>query len=153
MRRTLNFIFLLMIFLLVGGSVVAQDATATAPASTPQDVALSALIFDARADLEVLANLVFGEGVRPDSWTFNTQVETPTAVADLWFDNEQLADTVFGDNVRPPDWFGASSSNRPVLTRNVRHDLELIADEAVGVGVRPPEWRGAPPAFRCDRTL
>lgn len=155
MRRTLLMVALLMIFTLAGGSVIAQDATATPvpPITTPQDAALSALIFDTRADLEVLANLVFGEGARPDSWTFNTDVESPTAVADLWFDNEQLADEVFGAATRPPEWFGATTTNRATLTRNIRHDLELSADQALGVNVRPTEWRGAPPAFRCERTL
>ncbi|PJF21020.1 MAG: hypothetical protein CUN56_13205 [Phototrophicales bacterium] len=110
-------------------------------------------ILQARQDLELLANEQLGEGVRPDGWTFNTDLESPTIVVDLWFDNELLAEQIYGANTRPPDWFGATSGNQELLARNVRHDLEVAADTVFGERIRPPGWNGAPPIYRCDRTI
>jgi len=111
------------------------------------------LVFDARADLEVLADAVLGVGIRPQTWTGNTNLQSPTVVSDLWFDNEQLADAIFGPAVRPPDWIGATVAVPEVIARNVRHDLELSADRFFQGNVRPAEWRGGSPLLRCDRTL
>lgn len=138
--------WILLLVALVG----APAGAAPAPQTTAVD---SDFLFDARADLETLGNLVLGEGVRPETWTFNADLNSATFVADLWFDNEQLADSIFGVNTRPPAWLGAVGSTREVIARNVRHDLELSADQQLGVNVRPPEWRGTTPLLRCDRTL
>jgi len=105
-----------------------------------------------RADLDVLANVVFG-GTTPDSWTNNTNTTTPNFIADLFFDNEQLANTVFGDGTRPEDWFGASSPTRALVARNVRHDLEASATFYYGGTSRPEGWLGAPAQNRCNRVL
>jgi len=110
------------------------------------------VLLQTRQDLEFLANDVLGEGVRPESWTFNSDLQSNTVVSDLWFDNEQLADAVFGEGIRPEGWFGATSRIGELIIRNVRHDLELTADEVFGAG-RPAEWSGAAARFRCDRTI
>src|SRR5688572_25057627 len=89
---------ILILLALAGGSVWAAPAA--------QTDALNAFAFDARADVELLANLVLGDGVRPDTWTFNADIASSTFIADLWFDNEQLANDIFGVDLRPADWFG-----------------------------------------------
>ena len=138
--------WLFLLVLLVGVPAGAAPAFQTTAVDTT-------FLFDTRADLETLGNLVLGEGARPETWTFNTDINSPTFVADLWFDNEQLADTIYGVNTRPPAWLGAAGSTRDVIARNVRHDLELSADQQLGVNVRPAEWRGTTPLLRCTRTL
>ncbi|MFW5691534.1 MAG: hypothetical protein ACOCXZ_03440 [Chloroflexota bacterium] len=109
-------------------------------------------LVETRGDLEVLANTVYGEGIRPDEWTFNFDLTSPTYLVDLWYDNETLADQVFL-GTRPAEWFGATTTNRELLARNIRHDLELSADEVYGLGERPEAWVGASPIFQCSRTL
>lgn len=111
-------------------------------------------LINTRADLETLANQVFGEGQRPPAWTFNVNnVTSTTFVADMWFDNEQVADQLFNKS-RPPGWIGAPTTKDPlIVVRNVRHDLELAADQEYGLNNRPTGWRGGPSLFRCDRTL
>ncbi|MCS7003544.1 MAG: hypothetical protein NZ518_11905, partial [Dehalococcoidia bacterium] len=109
--------------------------------------------FDARGDLETLADTIFGVGIRPSGWTGNINVDSTTFVSDLWFDNEVLADAIFGQGIRPETWIGAPVANATSIVRNVRHDLELSADEVFGVGRRPDQWRGAPALYRCERTL
>ncbi len=149
MRRRLLWIMLITLLVMAtGGSVWSAPAP-------QQDPLFDAFTFDIRADLELLGNAVLGEGVRPDNWTFNADVTSPTMVADLWYDNEQLANTIFGVGIvnRPLNWFSAAGSTAPIIARNVRHDLELAADVALGINVRPPEWRGGPPLMRCDRTI
>jgi hypothetical protein len=148
-RRSLLWLFLALLPLLLVGGV----SWASPPAQDQTAEQLGAFVFDARADLEILATDVLGEGQRPEDWTGNSDTNSPTVVADLWFDNEQLADVIFGVNTRPEDWFGANGSNARVISRNVRHDLERLADEHFGATVRPPTWRGASPIYRCDRTL
>ncbi|MBE2272096.1 MAG: hypothetical protein IAE80_27925 [Anaerolinea sp.] len=110
-------------------------------------------LFDARADLEVLADAVFGLGIRPQEWTGNTNLQSETVASDLWFDNELLANGVFGAQIRPETWIGVSVPVPEIIVRNVRHDLELAADAQLGLAIRPPEWRGGAPITRCDRTL
>lgn len=124
-------------------------------APAQQNNAFRVLILEARADLESLANLVLGEGVRPPTWTFNVNPDSQTYIADLWYDNEQLADTIYGVGIRPPGWIGATSPSAEIIARNVRHDLELAADTlfASRPENRPADWRGAPPLFRCSRTI
>lgn len=131
--------------LLIGGAVLASPATQTDPFQT--------FVFDARADLELLADSLLGAGQRPTTWTGNLDLQSATMVADLWFDNEQLADAVFGPGQRPPSWIGPTLALADILARNVRHDLELSADQHFGVNTRPQEWRGAEALLRCDRTL
>jgi hypothetical protein len=111
------------------------------------------LILDTRADLEILADSVLGEGQRPEGWTFNDDVTSTRSVADLWFDTELLANAVFGATVRPPEWVGATTTNAPLLARNVRFNLELAADRFFNGRTRPDEWRGAPATLLCSRTL
>lgn len=111
------------------------------------------LVFDTRADMELLADAVFGAGIRPEGWINNDDLRSPTVVNDLWFDNELLADAVFGPGVRPPNWIGVTVPNVEILARNVRHDLELSANEFFGAGDRPDEWRGAALILQCSRTL
>lgn len=110
-------------------------------------------VFDTRADLEVLADSVLGVGIRPETWTGNTDVTTPTVVSDLWFDNELLANAIFGPDIRPPEWIGASVAVNEIIARNVRHDLELAASDVFGRSERPPEWRGTTALITCSRTL
>lgn len=110
-------------------------------------------IFDTRADLELLAEQVFGIS-RPVGWTGNVSVETPSVTADLWVDNENLANEVFGADIRPDGWIGATVASAEILVRNVRHDLEMTANEVLSGTNRPTEWRGSPvPYVVCNRTL
>lgn len=121
-------------------------------APNPQANLFQLFVLEARTDLETLANAALGEGVRPEEWTFNTDLESETVVVDLWFDNEVLADEVFGEGTRPAEWFGATSSNAELVARNVRHDMEITADTVFEGRERPENWNGAAPVFRCDRT-
>ncbi len=128
--------------------------TAMVWASPKQQANLFELfILQARNDLEIMANQQLGEGVRPDSWTFNFDLLTDTFVADLWYDNEILAEAIFGAGQRPQEWFGATTFDPFLLSRNIRHDLELSADVVFGgVDARPPNWNGAQSIYRCTRT-
>lgn len=126
----------------------------TAPFALAQDPADPVFQQAIRGDIETLAELAFGAGIRPDTWTGNTDVATANYLVDLFYDNEQLADQIFGVGQRPDNWFGASSPMPVLIYRNVRHDLELAADAFFGAPtVRPVEWLGAVPAVRCDRAL
>lgn len=111
------------------------------------------LVFDARADLELLADQVLSPGVRPPEWAGTTDLASPTVVSDLWFDSEILANAIYGPDTRPASWIGATVPVNEILVRNVRHDLELAANEVFGRGQRPTEWRGAAKIITCDRTL
>lgn len=138
--------WLFLLVTLVGAPVAAAPVQQATPVDTT-------FLFDLRADVELLGNLVLGEGARPETWTFNADINSTTFVADLWFDNEQLADEIYGINTRPPAWLGATGSTRDVIARNVRHDLELAADQHLGVNVRPSNWRGTTALLRCSRSL
>lgn len=144
-RWLLLLLVCLPVVVLIGGSIWAAPAA--------QDLLLENFIFDTRADLEILADEVYGIGSRPETWTFSTDAAAPTAASDLWFDSEQVANTVYGIDTRPPEWFGATVAAPRILSRNVRHDIEIAADEVFGGATRPVEWRGAAPIVRCDRTL
>lgn len=122
-------------------------------AAVAQSNPFEQLIFDTRADIELLADQVLSEGVRPPEWSFNTDLTSPNFVSDLWFDNEILANAVFGPDTRPQNWIGAPVAIVEILARNVRHDLEMSADEVFGREQRPPEWRGSAKILQCDRTL
>ncbi len=145
MRRSTLIWFSLICALLCALSVAAAPVAQSNPAEQ--------LIFDARADLELLADQVLTPGVRPPEWTNNTDLQSATVVSDLWFDNELLANAIFGPDTRPSNWIGASVAVNDILARDVRHDLELSADQVLGVGQRPAEWRGASKIMTCDRTL
>ena len=136
------------IFILLG--LVVSVVLSAPPAQEITDT--ERLAFDARADLELLADRVIGVDQRPVNWTFNFDVDTPTYVNDIWFDNEHLADDIFGEGVRPPDWFGANVRTVDFLARNVRHDIERSADEFLGPFTRPVEWRGAALLYSCSRS-
>lgn len=122
------------------------QAFAQAPAE------LQVFLSNLRNDQEILADLAFGGGTRPDSWTGNGDFTAQTIIADTWFDNELLADKILGVGVRPQTWIGATTTNATLVARNVRHDLEILGDALIGEGLRPSSWRGAPPIYRCDRT-
>jgi len=122
-------------------------------AAVAQSNPFEQLVFDTRADLELLADQVLSAGVRPPEWSSNTDLASPTVVSDLWFDNEILANAIFGPDTRPPNWIGAPVAILEILARNVRHDLEVSADEVFGREERPPEWRGSAKILQCDRTL
>ncbi|MBK8024877.1 MAG: hypothetical protein IPK19_26530 [Chloroflexi bacterium] len=124
-----------------------------APALTAQSSPYEVQVFDARADLEVLADQVLGIGIRPPTWSGNTDVQSPSVVTDLWYDNEQLANAIFGPESRPAEWIGVTVPINEIIARNVRHDLELAADAEFGIGQRPEQWRGAVPILRCSRYL
>ncbi len=145
MRRS-KWIWFLLICVLFGAlGVVAAPVAQSNP--------FEQLVFDTRADLELLADKVLGSGIRPQDWSSNTNLKSPTVVSDLWYDNELLANAVFGPDIRPPAWIGAPIPVNEIIARNVRHDLELSADDVYGRGQRPPEWRGAAKILQCDRTL
>ncbi|MFN8531178.1 MAG: hypothetical protein U0670_21450 [Anaerolineae bacterium] len=111
-------------------------------------------VFDTRADMELLADQVFGVGTRPPGWTGTTTTDSPTFITDLWVDNELMADQVFGAGNRPPDWISVTVSVAEALARNVRHDLEMTATQVYGGTTRPQEWRGSrTPTVVCPRTL
>lgn len=122
--------------------------------TTPSQIANSEeFMFDVRVDLDLLADAVFTEGVRPEAWIGNFELGSATFVIDTWFDAELLADEVLGIGIRPDDWQGADVPIATTIARNVRYDIEYLADEALGIGVRPEGWRGAPPILRCERTI
>lgn len=107
-----------------------------------------------RADLEIAANALLGQGIRPDTWTNNIDITTATYVSDLWYDKELLANEVFGEGVRPPEWLGVTVDEPDIIARNTRFDLEILADNIYnGTDNRPPVWSGASTLYRCDRTL
>jgi hypothetical protein len=137
----------------IAACVLALVTTVVWAAPTGQATLFQLFLLEARVDLERLADEAFGEEARPQTWTFNTDLESDKVAVDLWFDNEQLADEVFGDGQRPVEWFGATTPDPELLARNVRHDMELTADAVFTTGQRPQEWNGAPPIYRCDRTL
>lgn len=142
MRR---YILLLLAPLMIIANVFAEP---------PQQVdEYGLLVLDTRADLELLADSVLGEGQRPEGWTANTDVTSASAAADLWFDTELLANAIFGATVRPPDWVGAATTNAAVLARNVRFNLELAATRFFDGRTRPEDWRGADATLLCSRTL
>ncbi len=120
---------------------------------TAQDSLLQRFQVQIRADMELLAEEVFGAGLRPDTWTGNSNVNTPNFSADLFFDNEQLADTVFGIGQRDDNWFGITSADPELVARNIRHDLELTATRFRGGEGRPFGWIGAPKIYTCSQSL
>lgn len=145
MRRVSLVIVVLSLAILMGALLVAaqQDPVPTS--------LFEAFVLEIRQDIEALADEQFGVDSRPANWTGNFDLQSESAVPDLWFDNEQLADAVFGAAVRPDEWFGITSNNAELIARNVRHDVELIADDLFG-SIRPEEWNSAPARFRCNRT-
>ncbi|MCU0515177.1 MAG: hypothetical protein MUE40_21700, partial [Anaerolineae bacterium] len=144
MRRWITLGMMTLLAAALFSQVLAQSGTA---ATLPPFIAAL------RADMELIADEVFGSGQRPELWTGSADTTSPSIIADIWFDNEQLADEVFGRGQRPADWIGATSSNPALVTRNVRHDLEVLADAVGGTDVRPPGWTGAAPFHRCSRTV
>jgi hypothetical protein len=69
------------------------------------DVANPDMAFNARLDLEILADALL-PGARPATW-FGLQATSTYSIArDIRHDLEALADTVVGTSVRPPNWLG-----------------------------------------------
>ncbi|HVU11482.1 MAG TPA: hypothetical protein VHD90_09400 [Phototrophicaceae bacterium] len=157
MRRSKMFWFsilgMLLCLMCALGAAAAPVAQSTPSAPSSPSNQAEQFVFDARADLELLADKVLTPGVRPPEWKANSDVKSPTVVSDLWFDNELLANAIFGPNQRPDEWIGATVPVDTILARNVRHDLEMSADQVYGKGQRPAEWRGAAKIVTCDRTL
>lgn len=115
---------------------------------------LQLFLLNVQADMELLADEVFGAEERPENWTNNEDLESPLFVVDLWLNNELLAERLYEGSSRPDEWFGVTSSNPEILGRNIRHDLELLADEVYGSAFERPEaWAGAGSIYRCDRTI
>jgi hypothetical protein len=110
-------------------------------------------LFDVRADMETLADEVFGIETRPEGWRANFEAASAAMAPDLWYDSELLADAVFGAGARPANWLGATTTSLAALARNTRHDLELMATAVFESTARPETWRGAAAIFSCDRTL
>ena len=109
-------------------------------------------LLELRTDVEILADRVFGGGVRPDGWTGETDVTNESStLAGLYLDNELLADEIFGMRLRPRDWIGATTNDAELVARNIRHDLELSADEFIGDELRPGQIRRAHHGFRRRR--
>ncbi len=148
MQRVVRVFFFLCAVAAVFANVAAQTTI-----STRNQNQFQTFLANLRSDLEMLADFTFGGGARPDAWTGNADVNTPTIIADLWFDNEQLADQIFGQGMRPPDWIGATTPNAALVVRNIRHDLELSAETQIGTGLRPPNWVGANKLYSCERTV
>lgn len=144
MKRLIRMMILLVVALAVAITVMALPPK--------QENLLQLSILQLRTDMEAVADLVFGGGQRPESWTGTTDLASPSALADLWFDNEQLADQVFGAGIRPADWIGATTQNTQILTRNIRHDLEIIATQLLG-NTRPEDWNSEDLLVRCNRSL
>lgn len=133
-------------------SPAAQGAQAT-PNPLGEGIDAQAFFFDVRADLEVLADAVFGEAQRPEGWTGNFDTQSGSFPPDVWYDTELAADAVLGEGVRTDTWQGVSISSAESLVRSVRQNLEVLANEQFGIGQRPNIWRGAPVRVLCDRTL
>lgn len=141
----------IFITLLFGVTAMVTAILVTNAAPRQQANLYELFILQARNDLELLADEAVGEGVRPDSWTFNFDLLSDVFVADLWYDNEMLAEQIFGAGVRPDGWFGATTLDPYLLSRNIRHDLEMSAKQVFG-NDRPTGWNGAEPIYQCDRT-
>ncbi len=145
---------LLAVFAVLSLSALMTAYTTISASPPAQANLLQLFLLNTQADLELLADEVFGVDTRPESWTNNEDLESPVFVVDLWLNNELLADELLGDGSRPDEWFGATSSNAEILGRNIRHDLELLADQVYGsVLDRPEAWSGAGSIYRCSRTL
>jgi len=142
-----RFIALLLVLSVVVGS--AGPVLAAPPPQTDSAPLLAA----ARTDLESLANMLLGDGVRPPGWTNSLDVNAPSFMLDLRLDLETLAGTLLGADQRPVGWFGAVPGTPWSIARDIRHDLELLADRHLGPGNRPELWIGGDPLMRCDRAV
>ena len=139
---------------MLGVATVLMTALGVVRAGPPAQIeTLGVFLLNARVDLELLADTALGAGQRPDGWTGNADVNSPTASADLWFDTELLANALYGPQERLAGWIGATTNRADILARNVRHDIELIASDQFGFDTRPQGWRGGPALTRCDRTI
>ena len=108
--------------------MISSIVWAVPPQQESPDNLFQAFLIDLRADMELLADRVFGGGTRPDAWTGNTDFRSDNMLADLWFDSEVVANEIYGEGLRPRDWIGASTRNADLVSRNVRHDLELLGN-------------------------
>ncbi|MBE2182011.1 MAG: hypothetical protein IAE89_01180 [Anaerolineae bacterium] len=156
MRRWLVFLItttaILSLVLGVGMTSASPAAQAT-PAALGQGVDVQEFFFDARADLEGLADAALGQNTRPEGWTGDFDPNSVTFASDLWYDSELLADTLLGVGERPAEWESATVVSPEALVRSVRRNIETMANEQFGIGSRPDTWRGAPVLLLCDRTL
>ncbi len=135
------------------GITSASPAAQATPAPLGQGVDVQEFFFDARVDLETLADALLGQGIRPEGWTSNLESASLTFSSDLWYDSELLADQLFGAGERPDNWEAVTVVSPEALVRSVRRNIETMANEQFGIGSRPDIWRGAPVLLLCDRTL
>ncbi len=130
--------------------------------SLPADPANTTLISrNVRHDLELMADAIFGEQVRPDAWNGAAQIYRCSRTTQ---NTVRLLDTIY--NSRPTtsqsafDFCGAlrteietdlisavfsntqEDAELPVLALALRGDLERLADETLGLNSRPPLWIG-----------
>ena len=142
-----------LLAMILGVTLVRPDAGTVLAAPPSQVDAVGALLIAARSDLELLANQVIGDSMRPVGWTNAFDLADPSFVINLRLDLEILAGNRLGETQRPAGWFGAAQGAPRTVARDVRHDLELLADALLGPGQRPPIWIGADPVMSCDREL
>jgi hypothetical protein len=140
-----------------------QEVTAPAnlpPAPTPEgtpgigqrELEALPILITVTADIELLADQVYGAGNRPEGWSTNMSASDPQLPVFLRLNLEIMAENVFGANQRPPGWFGTVFSAPLAIARDLRHDLELVADQVIGAPtIRPAGWQGDNPLMRCDR--
>lgn len=103
-----------------------------------------------RGDLERLADELLGLNNRPSQWVDNTDITSPTLIADVNADLERLANVRFGRDIRPPEWQLFVSTAPALAYRNLRFNLELFADLELGENLRPNGWQGENPLEVCD---
>lgn len=136
-------------------TAVPQVTPEATPDATEEDLVeitdAVALLIAIRPDLELLANVLLGEGTRPETWSGTSDISNPQLALLARLDLEILAGTVLGETVRPRGWFGAVSTTPYAQARDIRHDLELLADVSAQDRTRPTGWLGAEPLFRCSR--
>lgn len=114
-----------------------------------------ALLIPIRADLDLMADLTLGAGVRPAGWSglTSTDIGDPNLLLLSRLDLEVLVGNILGANTRPDGWFGAVASTEYAIARDIRHDLELLADMVFTdqPNGRPEGWNGDDPLLRCGR--
>ena len=94
MRQVIRWSVLILLTSLAIGTVFAFPLSQeTGPENIEQ-----AFLRDLRVNIEILANRVFGGGVRPETWSGSEDFAADDMIGLLFLDNEQLADAVFGIN-------------------------------------------------------
>ena len=132
--------------------IVTATPTSPPPISAAETEALP-LLLRVRADLELLAEQIYGFAERPLGWTGTIDATNSQLALLIRYDLELLAASRLGVDPRPEGWFGGVVSVPLAFARDIRHDLELLADNIMGTAtIRPAGWQGDDPLMRCDRT-